>query len=120
MTEQQDPRLQALFANAWQDLDGEAFTSGMMAKTRLQRYRTPALIAVVTILVVVCAILLAPSLLTFALLTAQALTTNLVELGDGWLGLALSPINNIASLLILGAKIAFMGWKVISRTSYTD
>ena len=120
MTEQQDPRLQALFANARQDLDGEAFTNGMMAKTRLQRYRTPALIAAVTTLVVVCAIMLAPSLLTFALLSAQAFTTNLVELGDGWLGLTLSPINNIASLLILGARIAFMGWKVISRTSYTN
>ena len=120
MTEQQDPRLQALFANARQDLDGEAFTSGMMAKTRLQRYRMPALIAAVTTLVAACAILLAPSLLTFALLTAQALTTNLVDLGDGWLGLALSPVNNIASLLILGARIAFMGWKVITRTSYTN
>ena len=80
----------------------------------------PALIAAVTVLVVVCAILLAPSLLTFALLTAQALTTNLVDLGDGWLGLALSPINNIASLIILGTKLSFMGWKVISRTSYTN
>jgi len=120
MTEQRDPHLQALFANARQELDGEAFTTGMMAKTRLQRYRVPAMIAGVAVLVIVCAILLAPSLLTFALLTAQTLTTNLVELGDGWLGLALSPINNIASLLILGTKLSLMGWKVVSRTNYTN
>lgn len=118
MNEQRDPRLQALFTSARQELDGEAFTAGMMTKTRLQRYRVPAYLAAVTLIVIMCAVLLAPSLLEFALLTAQALTTNLVDLGDGWMALAISPINNVASLLILGVKIALMGWKVISNTSY--
>ena len=31
--------------------------------------------------------------------------------GEGWLALAFMPVNNIASLSVLTAKLALMAWK---------
>jgi len=118
--EDQDPRLQALFAEARQELDGEEFTAGMMARTRLQRYRLPILLSGFALVVTVCALIFTSSLLEFVLLVTQVLTTTLVDLGEGWLAWAFSPINNIASLLILSGKAMHMGWKLITRANYTN
>ena len=120
MKESQDPRLQALFAGYQQELDGEEFTTSMLARTRLQRYRVPLTFFGIALVVVVCALIFAPSLLDFVLLITQALTTPLIDLGNGWAAWAFSPINNIASLLILGGRAMFLGWKFITRATFTN
>jgi hypothetical protein len=120
MKEDQNNHLQTLFAEVREDLDGEAFTAGMMAQTRFQRYRVPIMISGIALVVVVCAVLFAPSLLDFVLLITQVLTTTLIDLGEGWLAWIFSPINNIASLLILSGRALFVGWKLITRATYSN
>jgi hypothetical protein len=113
MTEELDPRLQSLFVQARQDLDGEAFTALVMARTRYARYRLPAVYTVIVLALVACALLLTPSLQEFSLLVARALTASLIDLGDGWLAVVLSPVNTIGSLLIIAAKAVRVGQKKI-------
>ena len=44
----------------------------------------------------------------FALLISQILTSSLIDLGEGWLTFFLAPINNIASILVVGGKMCFV------------
>lgn len=120
MNENRDPRLQDLFARSQQELDGEAFTKSMMARTRFQRYRAPILLSGIALVVAICTLLFTPSLLEFVLLVTEVLTRTLLDLGNGWLAWVFLPINNIASLLILSGKAMLMGWKSISRAGYTN
>ncbi len=113
MTERLDPRLQSLFDQATQELDGEAFTANVMARTRYARFRLRAMYTAVGLAVVACALLLAPSLQEFSLLVARALTASLIDLGDGWLAIFLSPVNTIGSLIIIAAKAIRMGQRKI-------
>ena len=118
MTENQNSRLQVLFAEAQSDLDGEAFTARVMAQTRRLRFRAVALIFA-TLVLVTGAWFFAPPLQEFTLLVAQGLITSLFDLGDGWLAFFLSPINNIGSLLILSVKAIRIGRKKIIGASYS-
>lgn len=116
MTDERDPLLQSLFADAQHDLDGDAFTAAVMAQTRFVRYRRVApWVGVVLMLAAGAWYLTVP--LEFAQLIAQALTMTLINLGDGWLAWIVSPINNIAALLVLMVKaIRVARKKVIGAT----
>jgi len=41
----------------------------------------------------------------------------LVNLGEGWVALVFLPVHNIASLAVLIAKGALMGWKKLTDTT---
>jgi len=119
MTDDRDPLLEALFAEAQHDLDGEPFTARVMAQTRFVRYRVFApWIGVALILAGGAWFLAIP--LEVAQLIAQALATTLIDLGGGWLAWLLSPVNNIAALLVLGVKTIRIGWKKIIGASYAS
>ena len=117
MTDELDPRLQALFAEKREELDGEAFTALVMARTRFLKYRMPALIAGIAAVVVLVSLLLMPALEGFAYYIAVGLTTSLIDLGEGWLAFFLAPVNTVGSLLILGAKLVRMAQKKLLRVS---
>ena len=119
MTEDRDPYIQSLFAEAQQNLDGEAFTAAVMAQTTNFRYRVITGFVCVALAMAACAWYFAIPL-EVAQLTAQILTTTLIDLGDTWLAWALSPINNIASLLALSVKVLRSGRKKILAASYTS
>jgi len=114
MTENRDPRLQALFADVKNGLEEELFVTDVMVKTRFIRYRLPAMLAAASLIVLIFALVLAPSLQGFALVIAWGMTTPLIELGEGWLAWTLLPINTVGSLLILVAKLIRMGQKKLS------
>jgi hypothetical protein len=117
MTDDRDPRLQALFAEAQHELDGETFTARVMTKSRFLRYRVLALwIGMAFVLAAGAWYLAIP--LEVAQLMAQVLTTTLIDLGDGWLAWVFSPVNNIAALLVLFVKAIRVGRKRIIGASY--
>lgn len=118
MTDDRDPMLQALFAEARQELDGEAFTAQVMARSRVTGYRKAAGWLAAALVLVVCAGFLVMPLHELAGLLAQGLTTALIDLGDGWWSLVISPINSVASVLVLGFKVARMGMTRIRSASY--
>jgi len=118
--ENQDQMLQSVFAEARQDLDGEAITARVMAKTRRQLYLLAAgVLSLVAALLAGTWLVFGLPLLEFAVLISQFLTMTLVDLGEGWLALVFMPVNNIASLFIVTAKAIHMGWKKIIGVSFT-
>jgi hypothetical protein len=118
MTEDRDPILQQLFVEAREELDGELFTARVMQRSRFARYRTAAgWLAAALVLVVGAGALFTP-LQDFALLLGQALTTGLVDLGDGWWALVVSPINSVASVLVLLVKGTRMAMSKVRSASY--
>ncbi len=113
MTNDRDPLLQNLFAEAEQELDGEVFTSSVMAQARALRYRAMAGWSTAALLLAFIAWLLGiPQELPQFI--AQSLTTTLVDLGDSWLAWLISPINNIASLAVLSVKAIRIWMKKLS------
>ena len=105
ITNNQDQMLQSVFAEARQDLDGEAITARVMAKTRSRRNLLVAG-GVISALVLLTGawLVFAVPLLEFAVLITQGLSMTLVDLGEGWLALVFLPVNNIASLLVITVK----------------
>ena len=119
MTDGRDPLLQSLFVEARHDLDGEMFSARVMAKTRFLRYRVVVAGLCVALILAAGAWFLAIPL-EVAQLVAQVLATTLVDLGDSWLAWLLSPVNNIAALVVLCVKAIRIGRKKIIRTSYAS
>ena len=83
--ENQDQMLQSVFAEARQDLDGEAITARVMAKTRRMLYLVVAgALGFSVLLLAGTWLIFGLPLLEFAVLISQFLTTTLVDLGEGW------------------------------------
>ena len=113
MTDDRDPLLQNLFAEAEQELEAEVFTSSVLAQTRAFRYRIMAGWSLAALTLAFIALLLdIPQELPQ--LIAQSLTATLVDLGDSWLSWLFSPINNIASLIVLSVKALHVAMKKLS------
>ena len=118
MTDHRDQLLQSVFAEARQELDGEALTAWVMAKTRNMSYMLMAGgIAAALVLLASAWLIFAIPLLEFAVLISQGLTMPLVDLGEGWLALVFLPVNNIASLLVITVKVVLMARKKIIGAS---
>jgi len=118
MTEDRDPMLQAMFSEASPELDGEAFIADVMARSRFTRYRMAVgSLAVAAILVAVAGVVLVPVQELGAIL-AQGLTMALIDVGEGWWSLIMSPINSVAGLLVLLVKMVRMAMKRVRSASY--
>jgi hypothetical protein len=120
MSEQHDPLLQTLFADARQEIQDEEFTSDVLSRTHSLKYRTAAGWFGIALLLAVVAWIFAAPLQGVALLVVQGLSITLIDVGSGWLAWLVAPINNIGSLLVLVAKLARMIWKKLSSASYTN
>jgi len=121
ITEKQDQLLQSAFAEARQDFDGEALTSRVMARTRRVLYLlVTGVLLVALVLVLGVWLIFGLPLLEFALLVSHFLTMTLIDLGEGWLALVFTPLNNIASLIIVGAKAAHLAWKKFLGVSFSS
>jgi hypothetical protein len=102
MTEQRDPFLETLFAEARQELDGKVITTQVMARTRSVKLLLLAGgVSAALILVAGARLIFGIPLFDFAVLISQVLATPLFTLGEGWLALLLLPLNTIASLLVI-------------------
>jgi hypothetical protein len=114
MTEQRDPVLESMFAVSQPELtapDGQAFTARVMAKTRKLVYGVAAVLVILVLLVLTVAFLLGVPVQDVARQITQALATTLIDFGEGWIAWILTPVNNVASLLVLVGKIIRVAWK---------
>jgi len=120
MTNNYDPILQSVFAEARQDLDGTAFTARIVSRTRRLLYLLAAGgIAFTVILLTAAWLIFGVSLLEFAVMLSEVLTTTLIDLGEGWLALVFMPVNNIAGLFVISARVIHLGWKKVNGASFT-
>lgn len=118
MTEHRDPALEALFKQANRELEGEALTAQVMTRTRSRLVVMAGGAALITMLALLIAWqVFAMPMLEFAVMLSQFFTNPLVDLGEGWVELIFLPINNIASLFVLTAKGALLGWKKLTGTN---
>jgi len=118
--EDRDPLLQSLFAEAEQELDGSVLTAQVMARTR--SFRLTLLAGGASALLLLLAsvrLVFGVPLFDFAMLISEVLATPLVNLGDGWLGLLLLPVNTVASLLVILFKTLRVIQKKVAGASFS-
>ena len=118
-TNENEMRLQTLFQEAAIDLDGEAFTDDVVAKTRRLVYRVASILAGLVLMFLVSAWWFAVPVQELSLLITHFLASPLVNLGEGWAGWVFTPIKNIAALIALCAKVLRMAWKKRVSNSYS-
>ena len=123
MNSELKPELQNLFDSAnlsasSADQTAEAFTAGVMSKTRSLKFRVIAGLLGFIAVLLLAAWLMGIPVQNFAQLMAHGLSANIINLGDGWLAWGLAPVNNIGGLLLLVWKGLRMMRKRLSGTSY--
>lgn len=120
MSEQKDTHLQALFADANESLMDDDFTRQVMRltyKRKLQWYLAGATVIALTLLV--ASQFLQP-LQTVVLLITDVLSIELIDLGDNAAAWILTPVNNLATVLVVLAKGLRMSWKKVQRASFAN
>ena len=118
MTDRRDPQLQSLFTEANRELDGKELTAQVMRKTRLVRYRAWGGVTLLVLLVLLLTWqVFAMPLFDFALMMSQVVTTNLIDLGGGWMELALLPLNSIGGLAVISFKVVRVARKKLMSGS---
>ncbi|HSG97316.1 MAG TPA: hypothetical protein VLA11_04940 [Woeseiaceae bacterium] len=98
-----DPKLLALFTEAQQVFDQDAFAREVLARIDAERRRTVLLWAGLGFIALVALALLAAPVTTALGMATELLPATLFELETGWLELLLSPINSIAAAIAIGA-----------------
>ena len=105
-----DPRLQALFAQAEQALDRDAFLRSLMQRIDRERQRALVVWVALSIVMIAGLVLLAPPVLAALEMATRLLPVSLVDIETEWLQLLLAPINSVAAaiaLLALGIRKFF-------------
>ena len=103
MNNDYDPQLQALFTQARQAFDGDAFTRGVVERIDRERRRTLLAWSAFGVAGLVVVALLANPLFMALSMATQLLPMSLVDIETEWLRQLASPINSIAAVIAIGA-----------------
>ena len=111
MNNDRDLVLQDLFSKANEQLDDSGFTSQVVKRTYSLVIRL-GLLAVGTALVGLAGMLVFNySPLGVARGVSEVLTMPVFDAGDGWTGWIMTPVNNIAGVLVIG----FKGFRILHK-----
>ena len=102
MTDERDPALQALFAEAEQELAPEGFSTRVMTRLESARRRTVAGWIIAGLVLLSCLWFLAAPLQYAAYQLTGLLATPLINPDEPLLLFLLLPVNNVSTLLVLG------------------
>lgn len=103
MTDDYDPRLQALFAEAQQSFDPDAFTRGILQRIDRERRRSLLGWSVFGLAGAIVLALLSKPLIAALAIATQILPVSLVDIESEWLRQLASPLNSVAAVIALGA-----------------
>jgi hypothetical protein len=103
MNDDYDPRLEALFTQARQAFDGDAFTRGVLERIDRERRRTLLVWSAIGLAGIVVLALLASPLFAALSMATQLLPMSLVDIETEWLRQLASPINSVAAMIAIGA-----------------
>jgi hypothetical protein len=115
MTEDRDPSLQALFAQAEEPHDGAAFTATVMARVDTMRQRRRLALVVLALAAAVLVVLVGPLLMDVAGFTTRGVSTAVIDLEGGVVAQILSPVNNVATVLVLVVAVLFGVYRKVFR-----
>lgn len=104
MTEDRDPLLQSLFTESQAVTTDDEFTESVMTKTYARRRKVIAAAVIASALLILYTLLFDAPLQEFVVLIVQFLSTELVDMGESWFALAVSPLNSVAGLMALLVK----------------
>jgi len=107
MSIDRDPRLQALFDNAREELPLEAFTTQVMREINRARRRSIVVWSSMGLVLAVVAWFLAAPVQDAVNLMVQVLPLPLIDVNDAFLAELFSPVNSVAvpvALVILGMR----------------
>ena len=110
MSTDRDAGLQALFAQAQEEFEAQAFTDNVMARIDRLRKRTMYGWAAGGIVLVAVAAVIAGPVQDAVALTTQFLPQSLIDVENRWAEQLLSPINSIAGVVaicLLGLRAAY-------------
>ena len=112
MTTEFDPRLQTLFDQAEQPLEGERFLGDIMRQVDRQRQRAMLGWSFVALIILLAFAFVASPVFAAVNFISQLLPTSLVEFEDEWLQMLLSPVNSIAAAIAVGGLLVakFFRW----------
>ena len=111
MTDGRDPNLQALFNQAEQEFDSEAFGRDIMARIEREQRRAQLLWVGIAAIVFALLVLAAAPLMGAVELASRLLPTSVVDIRTEWLQQLVSPINSVAAAIALG----FLGLRMFYR-----
>lgn len=103
MNNDYDPRLQAMFTQARQAFDSDAFTREIVERINRERRRALMAWSAFGLAGVVLLVLLASPLFTALGMATQLLPMSLVDIETEWLRQLASPINSVAAAIAIGA-----------------
>lgn len=98
-----DPRIQALFAQAEQVFDRDAFLRNVMRRIDRERQRSLLVWTALSIVMIAGLALLAPPVITALEMATNLLPVSLVDIETKWLQLLLAPVNTVAAAIAIGA-----------------
>lgn len=99
MSDERDPLLESLFAQASDELNDIDFVEKVMAQVAKRRRNVLLGRIGLVLLVVAFEFLLSAPLQNSVGLMAQALSTSLLDVGNEWLAVIVAPLNSVAGLI---------------------
>lgn len=111
MSDERDPFLESLFAQATTELDEKMFTEQLRARIEKRRRNVLAgRVTLVALIVMFEFVFSAPLQNSVGALT-DALSTSLLTIGNEWLAAVVAPLNSVAGILgmlLLGLHTIYM------------
>jgi hypothetical protein len=110
-----DPDLQALFSQARQSFERDAFVRDVMARIDRERRRTLVLWAGLAVAVFAVLALLAAPVFEAVSMATRLLPVSLVEIETDWLRQLLAPMNSVAAAIAVGVLLVRKFFRRIFR-----
>ena len=111
MNDERDPRLEALFGEAEQELSDDRFTTQVMASVERRRRRVLAGRLGIAATIVAFELMLSAPLQSSVGVLTDALAAPLIDVGNHWLALISAPLNSVAGLI----GMLFLGMHALYR-----
>jgi len=110
-----DPALQSLFTATEQRYDDDDFTMSVMKKSRFVRYRTRIILGLCLLLLIVLITFSSTNIQILIIQINNVLTTNIFDMGKGIGSVIMDPINTIAGILFITAKLIHIIFKITKK-----
>ncbi len=117
MTEERDPNLERVFAEAKEDLPEDAFAGRLMARIGAGERRAVVGRLCVGLALAVGAVLVEPMLQDAIGSLNQSVQAPLLDLDDQRLTYVLSPLNSVQGVVALAVAAAFIGYRTLFARS---
>ena len=110
MTTERDPMLQSLFDAAEQNLSDQEFTNAVFERAEKSSRNVQIFRMAILAFIILLEVLLESPLRNSLGVMVEVLDMDLFELGDGWLGFLVAPLNSLAGIVavtLLGVNLMF-------------